>query len=296
MKNFVILFNEKEGTSVLMRILNNFPEIDIIHQIKNRGYEPFNSYEVGYMMHSEIAKCLDNIFQNTSTSFQKLNEIYVQSANTTIENFSYHNSRGLKMRFQPRGGHTTEVTKKINNKTITKSEIEENYNLYKTIMLNLFKRNKVVVFFAVRQDILRWALSKYHGDGTGKPGHLQGKLRSGKITRDEIGKIYVNPEDFKKTVDKCHKIIKQKRKLFLECHEFGIESYPVFYEKFKNEKIEYFSEFLSRLDIDYSKEQISTILSLGEHFEKVHSDDISTFVENHEEITELFGDEQIQWL
>jgi hypothetical protein len=43
-KNFIILFEEKEGSTPIVRLLDNFNEIDIIHQPLNSGWEPFDLY------------------------------------------------------------------------------------------------------------------------------------------------------------------------------------------------------------------------------------------------------------
>ena len=49
------------------------------------------------------------------------------------------------------------------------------------------------------------------------------------------------------------------------------------------------------LDLEIGKDDIDSALSCGAYFEKVHSDDISTFVANHEEILERFGDRYVKW-
>ena len=66
--------------------------------------------------------------------------------------------------------------------------------LYRQVLFRLFARFRVVVVLLVRQDLLRWALSVYHGDGTGKPGALQFKLASGAIKREDIKPIEVDCE------------------------------------------------------------------------------------------------------
>jgi hypothetical protein len=144
---------------------------------------------------------------------------------------------------------------------------------FRRMMINLLQRNNVVVFLAVRQDVLRWGLSKYHGDGTGKPGHLQGKLASGEITRDKIGKIHVEEE------------------LKLS----GIQTYPLCYEDFLTDKQKYISQIFNFLELKISKEEIDDALKRGQYFKKVHSDDISNFVENHKEVKEKFGDRFVSW-
>ena len=67
-------------------------------------------------------------------------------------------------------------------------------------MIDVIKANDLTIFLAVRQDVFRWALSKYHGDGTGKPGHIQFKLASGNISKSEIGTIRIDRDRFDQIV------------------------------------------------------------------------------------------------
>ena len=67
------------------------------------------------------------------------------------------------------------------------------------------------------------------------------------------------------------------------------------YEEFLADKYKYFSQIFDFLDLQVSSEQIDVALNEGEYFKKVHSDDISDFVENHEEVKEKFADRFISW-
>ncbi len=49
------------------------------------------------------------------------------------------------------------------------------------------------------------------------------------------------------------------------------------------------------LELKISAEEIDAVLQRGEYFEKVHSDDISEFVVNHQEVLEKFGNRFISW-
>lgn len=69
------------------------------------------------------------------------------------------------------------------NKLIHKLLQRTNEDPFKKVLLEIFKKYKVVVLFALRQYLLRWGLSKYHGDCTGKPGHLQFKLANVRINK-----------------------------------------------------------------------------------------------------------------
>lgn len=77
-------------------------------------------------------------------------------------------------------------------------------------MIKILRRNDTVVFLAVRQDVFRWGLSKYHGDGTGQPpGHLQFKLARGELQKSEIGKIHVDPERSRRSLPAAKPFVRE---------------------------------------------------------------------------------------
>lgn len=275
MRNFIIFFEEKEGTSPLVRLLNNFEQISIIHQMDNKGWEPFDRHNCGSMALRNLECCLDMIFNKESIDFKRLNQIYTRTAKRPLEEFSKNGVVGFKMRF--------------NAPTPT------SYWSFRRMMFNILKRNDVVVFLAVRQDILKWGLSKYHGDGTGKPGHLQFKLASGKLNRDEIKKIHVDCARLEEIILNCEKSHVLKRRLMEDLKLAGIQSHPLRYEDFLTDKRQYISLILDFLELETSIQEINNVLKKGAYFNKVHSDDISDFVENHEELKERFDNRFVSW-
>ena len=161
-------------------------------------------------------------------------------------------------------------------------------------MKALLARHGVLVFMAVRQDVLRWGLSKYHGSGDGK-GHLQFKLASGQISRDEIGRIRVDFDRLGKIIDACEQSHEQKRALVGEFEAAGIACAPLRYEDFLADKPAYFRRLCGLIGLKRSDADVRAALENGAYFEKVHSDDISSFVENHEEVMARFGDRFVRW-
>jgi len=157
------------------------------------------------------------------------------------------------------------------------------------MMFNVLKRNDVVVFLALRQDILRWALSKYHGDGTGNPGHLQFKLANGKIKRNSIGKIHVDSTRFESIISQCVEAHAHKRRLMEDFKQAAIQTHFLIYEDFLTDKQKYLNRILDLLELKTSSEEVDAALERGTYFEKVHSHDITNFVVNHEEVMEKFG-------
>ena len=297
MRNFIIFFEEKEGTSPLVRLLNNFERISIIHQVNNRGWEPFDRQACGPMSLGNLERCLDIVFNKASIDFKRLNRIYTRTSALPLEETrSEIGAFGFKMRFTPPADIFPNIKKwGVLNKL---SGIFTAYyaQRFKHMMIKVLKKYDVMVFLAVRQDIYRWGLSKYHGDGSGQPGHLQFKLASGKISRNEIGKIVVDCTRLRKILSVCEASHAHKRRLIEELQFAGIQAHPLLYEDFLTDKQRYFSQILNHLEIKTSQGEIDAALKGGAYFKKVHSDDISDFVRNHEEVQEKFGDRFVSWV
>jgi len=83
MRNFIIIFAEKEGTSPLVRLLNNFEQISIAHQVGVIDWEPFDIHNRGAMTLGNLERCLDIIFGNEAIDFSQLNQIYTKTAKKT---------------------------------------------------------------------------------------------------------------------------------------------------------------------------------------------------------------------
>ncbi|MFO7828545.1 MAG: hypothetical protein R6V23_07990 [Bacteroidales bacterium] len=281
MRNFIILFHEKEGTSPLVRLLNNFKHISIIHQENNKGFEPFNFHQCGPMRLPDLKYCIETIYNEDRDFEEKLNKVYTKTAKSPFESFSKNSSVGFKMRFKPPVKNFLGFLYK--------------YIPFEKMMMKVLKKNKVIVFLAVRQDIFRWGLSKYHGDGTGKKGHIQFKLASGKVSKEDINKIHVNPFKFKRILKTCEFLHARKRALMKKFQKNGIEVFPLIYEDFLADKQSLLEWINEALDLPASREEITSVIQEGEYFQKVHSNDISEFVTNHEEIIRKFGDRCIPW-
>ena len=280
MRNFIIIFADKEGTSPLLRLLNNFEQISIIHQVNTQDWEPFDIQNRGAMTLRNLERCLGMVFNRESINFKQLNQIYTRTAKMPLDESSRNEVTGLKMRFTTPGK---------NSPFWNRSPKDFTDDAFRLMMFDVLKRNDVVVFLALRQDILRWALSKYHGDGTGQPGHLQFKLASGKIKRNAIGKIHVDSTRLETIISQCVEAHARKRRLMEDFNQAGIQNHFLVYEDFLTDKQKYLHRILDILELKPSTEEIGAALKKGTYFEKVHSDDITNFVVNHEEVIEKFG-------
>jgi hypothetical protein len=207
--------------------------------------------------------------------------VYTRTARHPLAAFDKSKSVGLKMRFWPQ-----------------RDDVRLRWLLtpvFRYYSSRAFRANNVVAFVTVRQDVFRWALSKYHGDGTGRPGHLQFKLASGKVDRAELPKIKVDPQEFGHLLMRCERTVAEKRRLIESLNRSGVTAWPMLYESFRTDPRAFFGEILSRLDVPWSDSDISAALDCGTRLQKVHSDDIHEFVINADEVLDRFGERYVTW-
>lgn len=295
MRNFVILFTEKEGSTPLVRLLDNFNQISIVHQQDTVAWEPFDVNGCGPMTLDDLAGCLNMVFSPGKTDIKQLNDIYCKTSTKPLATFDDSCSVGFKMRYvtpsSPFQFKTDSMLQKVSKKVFQSLGAKA----YHQKMLEVFKDNNVMVFFCVRQDLLRWGISKYHGDGTGKAGHLQFKLANGKISEKDIGKLEIDCNRLDKIIKQCEKIHQNRQQLMQQFQAAGIDTYPLCYEDFLTDKPNYLKGLFEQLDLQVSDEQIDDVLSQKQYFKKVHSDNIADIVVNHQEVTDRFSESFFPW-
>ena len=263
MKNFIIFNSEKEGSCALVERLKLFKKITIISDY----IEPFDRHMFVNNQHAsgkdiskeDFLKCLSLIYNSPENYLEELNRIYRNYNSQTRFMFSKDACRGFKMRLRKH---------------------------WEPELFSLLKTYNVTAFVLIRQDVLRWALSKYHGDGTGRKGHLQ----FSHVTNSELPKMKVQWKQLRQEVKKCQRRIKDKKKLLRELHTTGVEAFPLYYEDFCNKKTDYFKNLFTKLDLTITDREIQKTIDQDSHFKKVHSHEISEFVENHEYISKKFED------
>jgi len=267
MKNFIIFNTEKEGSCALIQTLDNFNEINIISDF----IEPFDKHMFINKQNAsgkdiskeDFLKCVSLIYDSSDNYLEELNLIYSQYNNQCRFKFSKDKSHGFKMRLRRQ---------------------------WKAELFSLLKQFYVTAFVLIRQDVLRWALSKYHGDGTGRKGHLQ----FDHVNIKDLPKIKVSWRLLKKKIERCQRRIEEKERLLQDLRASGVDAFPLYYEDFCNKKFDYFKQLLRRLDIKMTDREIQQVISNDCHFRKVHPDDIGEFVKNHEKITKKFGEYMMQ--
>jgi hypothetical protein len=142
---------------------------------------------------------------------------------------------------------------------------------------------------------LRWALSKYHGDGTGRPGHLQFRLGSGKLARNEIPRMTVDTDRLERTIERCEAIHAEKRRLMAKLQDAGVDVVPVRYEDFLADPAASLVGLMAHLGHEVSDDDARRALARGAFVERVHGDDLSEFFVNAAELESRFGDRFEPW-
>lgn len=291
MKNFAIFFHEKEGTSALVRLLDNFDNVSVVHQIDGTGWEPFDRHNCGDITLADLRACLTGVYGPQPLDIERLNSIYTKTSTKALEVFDKSASVGFKMRFIPIAkipAYAKPLTdRSARVREMVRGKIRRDFE---RTMVDVLVKNNVVVFIAARQDIFRLALSKYHGDGSGKRGHMQFKVAAGELSKDEIPRITVDCDRFEFFIKECQQEHADKRALADMLKKNGLEVHALRYEDFLTDKKSYFHRMLGILGREVTDEAIDAAIAKGAFFEKVHSEDISEFIENHEEVTARFGD------
>jgi hypothetical protein len=292
MKNFIVFFTEKEGTSAVVRLLDNLAGVSVIHQVDDKGWEPFDAHQCGPMSLDDLERCLDLVYGPGDVDMDALNGIYTRTAVRPLAPFSRSQSVGFKMRFVPPQLKSSLAGGLRGLENLLSGRMQRQFEKR---MIALLARHDVTVFVAVRQDVFRWALSKYHGDGTGKTGHLQFKLAKGELRREEIPRIEVSIDRLGAIVSECERTHEEKRALLAQLRRAGVRAHPMLYEEFLEDKHRFFQELLTRLDVTVDAEEITKALAAGTSLEKVHSEDIAEFVVNHQEVAARFADRFVSW-
>lgn len=280
-RNFVILFEEKEGSTAIASLLRNFNRVNVVDTTPSSGWEPFDLHCCGPISMRNYLRCLDLIYSDQMPYMQELNAIYTATARCPLRRFDKRKSVGFKMRFQPQ--RDNEWVRRLLGPPFTH------------LSINRFRAHDVVVFVTVRQDVFRWALSKYHGDGTGQPGHLQFKVARGNIDRTAIPKIHVDLDEFARLLETCERVVVRKRHLIDRLTRKGVTAWPMLYESFCDDTPAFFADVLSKLELPSTEQDIATALNKGTRFQKVHAHDIREFVVNADDVLEEFGGRYVSW-
>jgi hypothetical protein len=297
-KNFIIFFDEKEGTTAIIRMLARFPAVGVVRKDGKGQWEPFDRHACGRMRLGDLRACLDRIYGERPLKMDRLNAVYSKTAGAPLHPVETDRSVGFKMRFTPPEDRLPVIGHfRIVDRLATRRhrEFQIRHGPFRRMMFDLLRRHDVTAFVAARQDVLRWALSKYHGDGTAKPGHLQFQLAKGAIKKADLPPINVDLERLGTIIDVCERRHESKQALMRGLLDHGVRAAPLLYEKFVVDRTRFFDDILRQLEVVVPRDEIDRTLSAGETLQRVHSDDISEFVTNHEDVLARYGQRYVSW-
>ena len=288
MRDFILFFEEKEGTSAMMRWAHRFDQVHVVHHQNGKGWEPLEPYHLGYdVTQNELEQLLDLIYTRPRDE-HALSEAYESKvADRKLIALPSKASVGLKMRWKP--PRILHVGADVVDLPVNRIFKRQRCRAYREYMVDMLHENNVVPMLAVRQNIFKWALSKYHGDGQGKVGHLQFQLASGAIKKSDIPKIHVDLKRFGRLIEQCRRKHDRKREFVEWMMRRGMQVQPLLYESFLNQPIGFFGNFLNQLGHDAHLAEIKDVLTQDIELQRVHSGALSEYVENHEELEETFG-------
>lgn len=142
----------------------------------------------------------------------------------------------------------------------------------------VLKNRSVKVFVLIRKDLFRLALSKYDES------HNQFKL----MRKKQDFKITVDLDKFDFYYRLVHEQLEEKQRMIKEFNKYGIETFPIYYETYCDNKKQFFANFFKKLDIDTTNKEIEELVKQNPHYKKVHDKDITKYVINHEELLSAY--------
>jgi hypothetical protein len=294
MRDFILFFEEKEGTSAMMRWADRFEHVQTVHHQNGRGWEPLELYHLGYDVTQKELETLLNLIYQRPRDVQALRDAYRQKVpDRKLVALPSNVSVGLKMRWKP--PRVLHVGADVLDLPVNRLFKRQRYREYREYMVNMLHEKGVVPMLAVRQNIFKWALSKYHGDGKGKTGHLQFQLASGAIRKGDIPKIHVDLKRFGRLIDQCRRKHDRKREFVGWMTSRGMEVRPLLYESFLEKPVSFFDDFLQDLGHDSDPDDIQRVLTQDMELKRVHSGHLSEYVENHQELQERYGSSFESW-
>jgi hypothetical protein len=303
MKNFILFFEEKEGSTAVAQTLDALDPISVVRRETASGlggWEPFEWFNCGSLGPSRFRECMRQLFAVRPLDLERINELYLSTARAPLRSFQCTGSVGFKMRIVPpwdlpnlRADSASRKNPAIDFACRTIRRIER--NSFKKLMAESLAELGVVVFVMVRQDIFRWAISKYHGDGSGRPGHLQFRMAAGEVPNGNLPKIRIEPKRFERILAKCAELHRIKRWWYDAMKDSGIAAYPLRYEDFSEDRVRFFAEAVRSLELTVPLAELTERIAAGTRLKRVHGADISDYVINHREISDRYGDSFIRW-
>lgn len=294
MRDFVLFFEEKEGTSAMMRWADRLDGVNVLHHTNGRGWEPLEPFLLGYdLKQHEIERLLTLVFAKPRDE-ETLRQAYAEKrSDRELVPLGERRSVGFKMRWKP--PRVLHVGANLIDLPVNRLFKSRRRQRYLEAMVRILQEHDVQPMLAVRQNVFAWALSKYHGDGQGGKGHLQFKLASGELDREDIPKIRVDLKRFGRLVEQCRRKHDAKRAFVQTLNVHGLSVKPLLYEDFLEDKAGFFEGFLTCLGHTVDRSALERAFEGDIDLKRVHKGPLSEYVENHAALEREFGSAFEPW-
>lgn len=287
-RNFVVFFDEKVGSTALISVLGKLRGVSVARLDDGIVYEPFDRHRAGRLSRRELWRCLELLLGGGDMA--ALNRAYRPAGQGPLGALDQSGAVGLKMRFQPPwNGFRVPLANTRYGRRVQRRLHIARRRTFERRMFDLLRRHDGVAFVLVRDDLLRWALSHLHGDGTGRPGHLQFRLAVGKLSGEDIGTFRADCDRLAQIIERCRKMREAKLGLYRQLRAAGVDAHLVRYEEFLHQTHVCVERLLDCLGVESAGDEIAALLARTPEFRKVHPDRVEDFVENHEEVLARFG-------
>lgn len=252
--NFIIFFDTHEGSSIISSQLGQLSSIDTIE------FEPFDIVQLKNNMKDKY------IGQDLITSFDIL-------LNKNLKDNYIDKFHDLHKKYYRDQEKIIFDKKKSIGFKFRERNIDD--------IIPVLRNNDVKCFILRRRNILRWCISMYDSDND-----IYSQFKTNNVVKK---KYDLNILKTKKKI--YNSFLKNKDNLKKKLENNNINVYNIYYEDFVEDKKNFFKNFLNKINVFYTEEEFTKLKN--EKYKKVHPNDISKFVENYEEVYNLFNKQHI---
>ena len=206
MKDFILFFEEKEGTSAMVRWADRFENINVVHHENGRGWSPW-AYHLGHSIRQkEIIDLLTRIY--LSRDMDGLRKHIHKSCQTGCLCFERQRLRRAQDALETaKGFYTGQRVVDVPLNWAFKSHRQKQYF---SAMVELMQRQGGAYVGRSAKHLQVGALQISRRRSRQRR-HLQFKLASGAISKKDIPKVQVNLKRFGKLIDECRRRHNQAR-------------------------------------------------------------------------------------
>jgi hypothetical protein len=275
-RSFVVLFEGKEGSSVVLDVLRRLRDVRVL------GFEPLDSYRFTEIRHGgrsrdmptdDLLRCIELVCDqaiDADAASSELEGIYSRYSTESVTRYPDGSvppcpdvldrgcSVGFKMRLRRKRNHAA--------------------------LFELWKRTGTVVFVMYREDTMRWALSK------SRRGNTQFGLAAGTVTRDQLNKLTIDVAKLRGVIEQCNALLCEKDALVHDLRGRGVTAYPLRYELFLHDPEACVLQLLGQLGVDVERARADVHAAVGTpgYFQKVHSNRLLDVVANVDDLRGAF--------